>query len=240
MSRIEIKKIDEFTLKGKQKYLEDFLLSSIDKGVFAVADGFGGPVAGAEAAETACVSLKKFLEDQAGDLDATLPFVLKNYYSLAGNVVFNSMLYANERVLHKNLGKGIHEKGGCSVIAGVLDQDTFALASAGHCQGWLRREQHIQSLVIPRSYSRFLDSSRQVKSLHHQIPLIAVGIDELLEPEIVEFKVRKGDQVILATDGIYDQFWSREGFSFDFSVDEMKRFFQSDLVDNLAFLKIQF
>jgi len=169
------------------------------RGVFAVADGFGGPEAGSNASKTAAEGVREFLIKEAGDLEATLPFVLRTYFSLAGNVLFNALVHANRKVLSLNRDKGIHEKGGASVIAGFLDGDLLALASVGGCEAWLLREERAVQLVTPRAYSRLADPFGTEKLTTPRFPLMALGISEDLEPEVWEFRIRPGDWLILST-----------------------------------------
>lgn len=181
---------------------EDHVPGKKERGLFVVADGFGGAVAGQRAARTACESVFSFLDKEAGDRDATLPFVLRSYFSLAGNVLFNALVFANQKVGATNKGKSANEKGGASVLAAFLDEDIFALANVGACSAWLVRGGRIQELVSPRTYARLLDPTLSDPDPDHAIPLMAMGISEDLEPEIIEFRVQPGDWVILQTDGV--------------------------------------
>jgi serine/threonine protein phosphatase PrpC len=192
-----------FSTKGEAAGVqEDYVLGRKERGLFVVADGFGGGECGATASRTACESVLGFLEKEAGDLDATLPFVLRRYYSLAGNVLFNALIHANRKVMATNKGKTANGKGGASVLAAYLDEDLFALANVGGCSAWLVRDGKITELVVPRTYARLVDPFAEDPSLDLAVPLMAMGMTDDLEPEIVEFRVRPGDWLLLQTDGI--------------------------------------
>lgn len=190
-----------FSTKGDSGVQEDFVLARKERGLFVVADGFGGE-GGIRAARTACESVLGFLEKEAGDLDATLPFVLRRYYSLAGNVLFNALIHANRKVIAGNKGLTANGRGGASVLAAFLDEDLFALANVGGCTAWLLREGKITELVVPRTYARLVDPFAVDPHLDFAVPLMAMGMTEDLEPEIVEFRVRSGDWLFIQTDGI--------------------------------------
>jgi len=197
-----------FSEKGARVCQEDTAYANQSRGVFVVADGFGGPHAGFGAAELACESVKHFLEKEAGDLDATLPFVLRSYYTLAGNVLFNALVLANRKLIRENRKKNIHEKGGASVVAGYIHGDELALANAGVCSVALIREGRIKELMVPRSYERFLnpmassvDPNAPLGRSDHAVPLMALGLSDDLEPEILECRIQKGDWVIFFSDG---------------------------------------
>lgn len=196
-----------FSRQGARPGQEDFVLATQEKGIFVVADGFGGPGPGSEAARTACEAVRGFLIKEAGDLDATLPFVLRSYFSLAGNVLFNALIHANRKVTQLNKGKGVHERGGASVLAGYLDGDLLALANVGGCAAWLVREGRGAELVAPRIYGRLVDpfalyGEQGAASEAMGAPLMSVGTAEDLEPEIIECRVRPGDWLLFHTDGI--------------------------------------
>jgi hypothetical protein len=72
--------------QGARPVQEDFVLFDKDKNSVMVADGFGGPISGVQASRIACESIRSFLFKEAGDIESTMPFVLKSYFSLSGNV----------------------------------------------------------------------------------------------------------------------------------------------------------
>jgi hypothetical protein len=185
---------------------EDSFRFHAERGIFSVADGFGGPIPGANASECACESIDAYLSRGSRDPDATLPFVLRSYLSLAGNVLLNAVAYANQRILEENKKKNINERGGSSLVSGYLDGDLLTLASVGSCHAWLLRGDNCSSLITPRTYERLLSpadiSGTSKLAGKSQTPLMALGLVEDLEPEMVEFKVKSGDWFILHTDGL--------------------------------------
>jgi serine/threonine protein phosphatase PrpC len=236
------------TIQGSRPYQEDFVFSNQEKKIFAVADGFGGPSAGAEAAKAACHAVRGFLEREAGDLEATLPFVLKSYFSLAGNVLFNALIHANRKVRLLNKDKNVHEKGGASILAGFMDGDLFAIGNVGSCSSSLVRDGKRVELVIPRAFNRLCDpfSKKEAASLV-DAPLMALGISEDLEPEITEYRVRRGDWIVMHTDGVTDKaldnLLALQGASLQASVAAEKAaelLRQQEYVDNASFLLLFF
>lgn len=187
---------------GSRPDQEDHVLVLEDRRIFVVADGFGGPAPGAKASQTACEAVKNFLFKEAGDLDATLPFELRSYFSLAGNVLFNALVHANKKVKKLNAGKDVHEKGGASVLAGFMDGDLLAIASVGACSAWLFRDGESRELVMPRTYARMVDPFHPDHHADFQVPLMAMGISDDLEPEIFEYRMRPGDWLLFQTDGL--------------------------------------
>jgi serine/threonine protein phosphatase PrpC len=199
---MKVRAMTTFSSPGTRMAQEDFILSSPERGIFVVADGFGGPTAGQEASRSVCEAVRAFLEKEAGDEDATLPFVLRKYYSLAANVLFNAVVHANRKVLLENRRKNVHEKGGASLIGGYLDSSHVALASVGGCAAYLLRNGTCSRLTTPRTYLQSVDPSGHLAAEHAtrlDHPLTALGITDDLEPEIYEFQAREGDVLVLTS-----------------------------------------
>lgn len=199
---MEIKSIFIHTDGGRRPVNEDFVLALPQRGIVAVADGFGGAVAGYHAAKLSCESVKEFLEREAGDLEATLPFVLRKSYSLVGNVLFNAVIHSNRKVFQSNEKKNVHEKGGSSLITAYLDDSLLAIASAGACSAFMIREGEVSELVVPKSYRHLMEPRAELNSKYPDAPFAALGMSTDMEPEIAEYRVRVGDWVLLSTDGI--------------------------------------
>ena len=199
---VTIRALSAYSSQGARSAQEDCVLSNREKKIFVVADGFGGPTAGTAAAKTACESVHRFLEKEAGDLEATFPFVFRSYFSLPGNVLFNALIFANRKVQALNQKKGVHERGGASAIAAYMDGDLLALANVGACSAWLFRDGEMCELVVPRTYAKLRDPFAADPPAEWQAPLMSLGTAEDLEPEIFEYQMRAGDWLLLQTDGL--------------------------------------
>jgi hypothetical protein len=193
-------------LQGPRPSQEDEFRFNTDKNIFSVADGFGGALPGASASSRSCELIENFLMRSTQDVDATLPFVLRSYISLAGNVLFNALIYANQKILEDNRKSNMNQRGGASVLAGFMDGDLLSLANVGSCEAWLLREQKVASLVSPRVYGRLVDPTgvdiARSRDCASGVPLGALGIYEDLEPEIIECRIRRGDWLVLQTSGM--------------------------------------
>jgi len=166
-----------------------------ERGIFAFARGFGGPKAGQEAATRAVNRVRDFLVTEAGDREATLPYVLRKYYTLTSNILFNSFLFANQELGNMNHGKSVHLRGGCSMVAGYLDGHILSIASVGSLGIELSRGRQIATLANPRTYSRMKNPFSKDAEAVWDIPLMALGITNDVEPEIHEFELKPGDEL---------------------------------------------
>jgi serine/threonine protein phosphatase PrpC len=197
MSTIRVRSDERMSSDSRS---EDRILSLPADRILVVADGFGGPGPdGKNAAERACAAVRQFLVHEAGDLEATLPFVMRSYFSLAGNVLFNALVHANRQLLGANTARAVHEKIGASVAAAYLEGDMLSIASVGGCSAWFIREGRHTPVLIPRTWGRLVDPTLESRSPEARIPLMALGISEDLEPEVAELRIRPGDQLWLGT-----------------------------------------
>ncbi|MFN7685812.1 MAG: PP2C family protein-serine/threonine phosphatase [Oligoflexia bacterium] len=194
--------VEDFPAADQQT--ENHYVSLPTQGILAVADGLGGSVAGRTAARLACESVVEFLKREAGDREATLPFVLRSYLSLPGNVLFNALIHANRKVLGMNGKKGANQRGAASVVAGYLDRQTLAIASIGGISARLFREGQWTELLIPRTWGRFVDVGwRGAEPWAGRLPLAALGVVSDLEPEVIEFRLKPGDRLEVGTFGAF-------------------------------------
>lgn len=190
---------DFLRIQGDCPISEDQVEINLDRRIFILADGFGGGP-GKKVAEISTQAIKQFLEQEAGDLDATLPFELRSYYSLAGNVLFNAVSFANHEVSKVNEGKNWMNSGGASVTAAYQDGKLLAIAQVGTNAVFLKRASQSTELTVSRSLARQMDPFHPYAPESH-VPMMSLGTSKSLEPEIFEVEVQPGDQIVICTSG---------------------------------------
>lgn len=197
-TRIPFKWVEGFQLQGGLPVQEDYFEINAERGIFILADGFGGSN-GKIAAEIAVKAVRQFLEQEAGDLDATLPFELRPYYSLAGNVLFNAIAFANQKLTAFNKDKNWMNSGGASLIAGYLEGRLLSVANVGTCNLVLHRQGKSKEILVPRSLAKQVNPFADEMVHGAGVPLISLGTSRQLEPEVVEIEIREGDQLCFQT-----------------------------------------
>jgi serine/threonine protein phosphatase PrpC len=105
--------------------------------------------------------------------------------------------------VEENKGKSINARGGASAIFAFFEKNHMTLASVGSCSAFLIRRSRAQQLVRPRSFNHMKGVFQGSWNPKWAFPLMALGQSKDMEPEILEFKVEKGDVLLLATDGVY-------------------------------------
>ncbi len=206
-TRIPLQFAEGFQLQGKRAIQEDYFEVNSERGIFIIADGFGGGL-GRKAAELAVKSVRQFLEQEAGDLDATLPFELRPYYSLAGNVLFNAIAFANQKLLQMNQGQSWLDSGGASLLAGYVEGRLLALANVGTNRLHLKRGDQIKELISPKSLLSQVNPMAN-EGEGDDVPLISFGTAKSLEPEITEIELSESDQIFFQTSGVKEALRSR-------------------------------
>lgn len=198
-SKLPIQWVEGFQVQGTSPVQEDYFEVNPERGIFILADGFGGS-SGKKAAEIVVKSVKRFLEQEAGDLDATLPFELRSYFSLAGNVLFNAITYANQKLMQENKDLAMMERGGASLIAGYLEGKLLALANVGGCRLHLGRGGLVKEVVSPKTLER--QTNPFAEESDSSIPLMSFGTARQLEPEITEIELQAGDRLCFGSSGL--------------------------------------
>jgi serine/threonine protein phosphatase PrpC len=206
--KLPLKWVEGFQYQGLAPLQEDYFEVNPERGIFILADGFGGS-AGKAAAELAVKSMREFLEQGAIDLDVTLPFELRAYYSLAGNVLFNAVAFANHKLVQANKNRSWMESGGASLVAGYLEGRLLSVANVGACSVHLQRGGRVKEVIAPKTLARQNNPFEDGKQSGSQIPLMSFGTVKNLEPEITEFEVQPGDQLCFHTMGISESFCER-------------------------------
>ena len=199
--RMPLKWVEGFQMQGNAPLQEDYFEINPERGIFILADGFGGSL-GRVAAELCVKSVRQFFEQEAGDLDATLPFELRPYYSLAGNVLFNAVSFANQKLLQRFKGKSWMESGGASLVAASLEGKLLSIANVGSCSVHLCRKDRVKEIVLPKTLARQINPFDDESTEGRFVPLMSYGTARQLEPEITEIEIQTGDQLCFQTPGV--------------------------------------
>ncbi len=197
-TRLPVRWIEGLQFQGAAPLQEDQFEVNPERGIFILSDGFGGS-AGKKAAEVVTSSVKRFLEMEAGDLDATMPFELRPYFSLAGNILFNAVAFANQKLMREFNQVPMMDRGGASMIAGYLEGRLLALANVGACRVHLCRDGMIKEIISPKTLERQVNPFQEESD--SAVPLMSFGTARQLEPEITEIELRPGDRICFGTSG---------------------------------------
>lgn len=176
---------------------EDFYALEEKLGLFVVADGLGGHVAGRRASELA---VGVFVETVGSVPDGHAPEVLRTAFARAGEAIFEAA-----RADSSLSGMGT------TLVALWLRGEEAALAHAGDSRLYLLRAGRLHALTLDHSVvgervARGELSAEQARSHpgRHVITR-AVGVVPWVEPDVGAVQARAGDLFVLCSDGISSQ-----------------------------------
>ncbi|MDO5027145.1 MAG: Stp1/IreP family PP2C-type Ser/Thr phosphatase [Tissierellia bacterium] len=171
-------------------------LKTEDFSLFIVADGMGGHNAGEIASKIAVESIRNYIHEKGARKD----------YS---ELLENSIIYANNKILEKSKLNPECYQMGTTVICALIDNNNKAyIANLGdsriyhHQNGKLRQvtkdDSYIQSLIDTGAEGLDKDFLDHYKNIVTK----ALGIDSKVEIEVSTMILEKNDYLMLVTDGL--------------------------------------
>lgn len=181
----------------KRSANEDFYAVVEKLGLFVVADGLGGHVAGRRASE---LGVGAFVETVSAEPDAPPAELLRRAFTRANDLIRE----VGERDAQL---RGM----GTTLAALWLRGDEAALAHAGDSRLYLLRERRLFPLSVDHSLvgervargELTIEQARVHPSRH--VITRAVGVMPRVEPDLSSLRTRGGDVLLLCSDGISAQ-----------------------------------
>ena len=176
-------------------------------GLFVVADGMGGHLAGEVASELAVATLDQRL-GSATPSEATVD-ALSSAVQQANDAIFNESQSDATR-----LGMGTTVT--AIVVIRSADQDDdaaelFAIANVGDSRAYAFRGDRLVQLSVDHSYVQELVASGQIEPEearthpNRNIVTKALGIELGVEPDVWTLPIVAGDRLLLCSDGLVDE-----------------------------------
>jgi protein phosphatase len=177
---------------------EDAFLLDGQRGLFIVADGIGGMIDGALAAGVVIEQTHRALRAEILPSPGLAPPELALALALA-----EALGTANEALWQLKSGRS-----GATCLVIRVTGDSLYFAHAGDCKLYLYR--HCGLTQLNREHSlvrRLVDGGHLTKaeartSKYRNVVERALGIAETLEPESGRIALKKGDRVLLCSDGL--------------------------------------
>ncbi len=178
----------------RRKVNEDSLLVRTERGLWAVADGMGGHEAGDVASSKVTESLLELPD--AEDLDQ----LVESAVAALKKVNQDLIALAGAQESEKSIGS--------TVVGLAIADGQFRCFWAGDSRGYRVRDQQIVQLTRDHSLvqdlvdSGMLQPDEAVDHPNSNIITRAVGVAQELRVDTVSGDVQRGDQFLLATDGV--------------------------------------
>ena len=178
---------------------EDAALAVPELGLFLIADGMGGHVAGEVASHVAIESLTAFVKGNgpANDLEDE------------SRLLCEATLQANTAVLHQAESRGLLGMGttltalrvrGRTAIVSHVGDTRACLLKDGELSA-LTQDHNIASLLVDQGIIQAEDAKNHPE--RHMLTQ-AIGTQENIEPDLIQARIPKSGRILLSTDGLHD------------------------------------
>ena len=199
---IPLKNFSLATDKGPYLHTNgDTVDANPENGLYLLIDGIGGGQRGAKATELIKETIKNTYANIAEDSEATLPFYYTAKYMIETNAVVNAAYQAHAAILEDNGDKKTDDMAGGSSVIVCQAGSILGIVSTGNCRAYLLREGSLKNLIEPDILA---DLSFDGTQDHlYTAPTSGFGLFEDIHLTIREYRIRRGDSVVLLSDGVY-------------------------------------
>jgi protein phosphatase len=178
---------------------EDFALALPEIGLFVIADGMGGHIAGEVASRVAVETLTAIVKERPQ------PRRIKDEAELLGE----AMIAAHEAVLRAAEERGLFGMG-TTLTALRIHGNTAVLAHVGDTRAYFAREAGLETLTRDHTLVAMLvegGSVSEAEAMNHpdkHLLTQAIGTQAEIESTFSERRIPKGARILLSTDGLHD------------------------------------
>ncbi|MBN2383839.1 Stp1/IreP family PP2C-type Ser/Thr phosphatase [bacterium] len=200
----------------KRSQNEDALLVDDQLGLFVVADGMGGHAAGEVASANAVNEIKKVVGDNRALIQAFQDGPSAQRRWAVKELIEKAVQSANNRIYRLALMDPAQKKMGTTVTCLLLLENHGIIGHVGDTRLYLVRDGRIHQLTEDHSLvSQHLKQGRiskeEAKSSPYQNVLTrAVGVQEWVEIDLIDFELEQNDRFLLASDGLHGYFEEEE------------------------------
>ena len=188
---------------------EDRFIADPELGLFAVVDGMGGHVGGELASATIAEAVVTFIRETSGDTDKTWPAGLDPELSVLANRLQIAVRCANRTLATRAKANAALDGIGATLTAALFGNGDLAISNVGDCRAYLLRDGQLSqmtrdhSVVAEQLALGLIDpETARTHPLRHVVTR-AVSGQAGMPVDIVELKVKRGDRLILCSDGIH-------------------------------------
>ena len=188
---------------------EDCYCSRPDLGLFVVADGMGGHVAGEVASRIAVDEVERLVAATAGATPRDAwPAPFDPGVSTDGNRL-TAGLHAANRAIADRMGRAAELRGmATTAVAFLVGDGSAALAHVGDSRAYLRSAGRLRRLTRDHSWVEEQMQTGQLSAAAarehpwRNIVTRALAGEDPLQPDVTEVPLTSGDRLLLCSDGL--------------------------------------
>ncbi len=182
---------------------QDTFIAELEIGLFVVSDGMGGHRGGALASKIVIDDLPVLIETGLGRLRAGTPKAIRS-------LLRRSIPEQSRQLRLEGTSESGFKDMGATVVAALLQKGRCFIANVGDSRAYRLRKGRLVQLTRDHSVvSELLEQGRiePEEALNHaaqgQITRY-MGMEEKARPHVCSFGLKKGDRLLLCTDGLTD------------------------------------
>jgi serine/threonine protein phosphatase PrpC len=191
---------------------EDSAFSAPDQGFFIVADGMGGHAAGEVASAMAVETVKKTLEGAKSEIDA-----FKAQPSDAGRralvqLLQSAVLQAHQAVYQRGQAEQDKQGMGTTLDVVLVAGGEAFVAHVGDSRTYLVREGRSSQITTDHTVAEVLVIEGKLTIEEAQVSPLrtilvnAIGVSADVGVEMAHVTLKRGDRILLCSDGLHDYF----------------------------------
>ena len=189
---------------------EDSFCSRPDLGLYIVADGMGGHVAGEVASRVAVEAIQAFIQETAGaDKNRTWPFPFEPALSLAANRLKAAFRLANRRIAAA-IADSQDLRGMATTASAILaGPDGVCVAHVGDSRVYVLKNSSLEQLTHDHSWveeqvrAGTLTPTAARQHPWRNVVTRALSGGEDPEVDVTEVKAASGERYLLCSDGLF-------------------------------------
>ena len=199
----------------KRQANEDAMVIEDGLGLYAVADGMGGHLAGEIASQLVVATIGDYIKKAVGNDDGDQFADFDDTLSREANRLLGSIRMSNRVVYEASLANKAYRGMGSTVAAVYFTESTLIAANVGDSPIYLVRDGKIKLLSVPHTYLA------EQKALNHRnaaklgtefkhVLTRAVGVENDVKTDIYEIQCFKDDILVISSDGLNNKVSARE------------------------------
>ncbi len=193
-----------------RKTNEDTVLVDLDLGLFLVADGMGGHIAGEVASRMTVDTIRAFIARSRDGGKCTWPFGIDPDASFAVNRLSTAVKLANRRVFRASESRDDYTGMGSTVVAALVEDDRVAFAGVGDSRIYACTADGLSQLTTDDSWvATILARDPEVDAVSlathpmRHVLTNAIGARDETEVEVGERGLPEGETLLLCSDGLH-------------------------------------
>lgn len=194
----------------KRTQNEDSLFFDDTMGLYVVADGMGGHLAGEIASRLVVETIRDFIKQRKGNDQTEEVLESDNGLSKEANHLLSGIKLSNRIVHQTSLNNESYRGMGSTVSAVYFTNETFIIANVGDSPIYLIRDGRIELLsvihtVFAEQTARDPEYADLIGNEFKHVLTRAMGVDESVHAHIHETPVYKNDILVISSDGLSDK-----------------------------------